>query len=78
MPSQVIGRIGQDTPYLCQQPPVGRMTGRDGERLGNRDGPTTAQWHDLGDRPAIYRDGQPLTTFDPAEHLADRVAQVPN
>jgi hypothetical protein len=76
MPSEVVGRVGQQTPYVPEETAVGCVAGRDGERLGCRHDSTTAERHDLSHRASVDRDGQPFTTFDPTKHFADRVPQV--
>ncbi len=54
------------------------MPGRDAKRLSCRNRPMTPQRHDLGDRAPVNRDRQSLAAFDPTEHFAHHVAQVPN
>jgi hypothetical protein len=72
-PSYVIGRVRHEAPHLFEESPVRSVTRRDTERFGGRHSPATAQRHDLGDRPSIYRHGQQLAALDSAQHFA-RVA----
>jgi hypothetical protein len=51
------------------------MAGGDVACFLNRHGTTSAQRYELGHGATVHGDGDPLSRFNPAKHLADRVPQ---